>query len=416
MHDKSITITISDSEIIELLSIYDQNKRESVLLRALRVGLIALKDIETIGNVDYVEKEFQKFKGDLDKEFVLLKEDFANKLKETDDLIKDKLKSSFDPEIGIMPKVLDRYLGEGGTLADLFDEKNNLSAVSKIKNILSEYFDDEASTVVQLLDPNNPKSPLAAFKKEITDRLISIEKEIRAKESAKEAAKEEAEKGTQKGLEYEELVFSEIEKIASVFGDTCLPTGKESGQILDSKLGDIVVTINSSYTGGATLKIVFEAKDKSMYLSTLLDELESAKKNRNAGVAVAVVSGKDTLKDVRESIGIFRDYSNNRSICILDKEGPDQIALEVAYKLARTKLLLGLKVREMKSESIDIVSINTLIDEITKKLSEFTAIKSTLTKASGAIGNAQIQIDNMKDDLQSKLEELSEKAKPIVKK
>jgi len=39
-----------------------------------------------------------------------------------------------------------------------------------------------------------------------------------------------------------------------------------------------------------------------------------------------------------------------------------------------------------------------------------------LTKASGAIGNAQTQIDNMKSELTSMLEELSEKTKPIVKK
>ena len=65
-----ITITISDKEILDLLSNYDSSKRELMIIKALKVGLIALKDIETVGNVDYVEKEFQKFKGDLDKEFL----------------------------------------------------------------------------------------------------------------------------------------------------------------------------------------------------------------------------------------------------------------------------------------------------------------------------------------------------------
>lgn len=100
----------------------------------------------------------------------------------------------------------------------------------------------------------------------------------------------------------------------------------------------------------------------------------------------------------------------------MDKETPDTTALEVAYKLARTKLLLGLQAKAMKSEFIDVAAIGVLIDEIVKKLSEFSAIKTTLTKASSAIGNAQTQIDDMKADLASKLEELTEKAKPIVKK
>lgn len=416
MDSEQFELNISDKKILELLSAYAPNKREEITLKALRIGLIALKDIESVGNVDYVEKEFQKFKSDLEKEFGLLKEGFSKTLQETDDLIKEKLKNNFDPETGIMSRVMDRYLGEGGTLAELFNVENNTSAVSKIKTILSEYFDEDASTVVRLLDPNNPKSPLSSFKKDIMDRLFAIEKEITAKETTQAATKAEAEKGTQKGLVYQELVFMEIEKIAHVLGDTCLPTDNETGQILNSKLGDIVVVLNSTQTGGATLKVVFEAKDKEMYLSALLDELEEAKKNRGAGAAVGVVSGKNTLKNVGETIGIFRDYTNNRSISVLDKEIVDPISLEVAYKLARAKLLLGLKAKEMKSESIDVAAINTLIEEIKNNLSEFTTIKGTLTKATGAINNAQTQIDVMKADLISKLADLSEKAMPIAKK
>lgn len=412
MSEKTITLNITDGEILELLSGYTSEKRESVALKALKIGLIALKDIESAGNIDYVEKEFQKFKTDIDKEFISLKDGFAKTLQETDERIKERLKSNFDPEKGIMAQVMKQYLGEGGTLADLFNEQNNESAISKIKAIFSQYFDEDASTVVRLLDPNNPKSPLHLFRKDLIDRLIAIEKEITAKESAEVAAKTEAEKGTQKGLEYEDLVFAEVEKIASVLGDTSEPTGDKPGQLLNNKLGDVVVTLDSSQTGGATLKIVFEAKDREMYMHALLDELEEAKENRNAEVAVGVVSGKNTLKDVKESIGVFRDYSNKRTICVLDKENPDPMALEVAYKLARAKLVLGLQAKEMKAGSIDIAAVNTLIDEITTHLSEFSSIKSNLTKATGSINNVQTQIDDMKTGLSRKLEDLSERINP----
>ena len=92
------------------------------------------------------------------------------------------------------------------------------------------------------------------------------------------------------------------------------------------------------------------------------------------------------------------------------------MALEVAYKLARTKLILGLQAKEMRSESIDIAAINILINEIKNNLSEFTTIKGTLTKATGAISNAQTQIGTMKADLVSKLDDLSEKLIPVSKK
>lgn len=408
-------LATTDPEILALLANYEEGKREAAALKALKIGLIALKDMETAGNVDYVEKEFQKFRAELEKELIKLKKEFDEKLDAADKLIQGKLNASFDPEIGILPRVLKLYLGEGGTLTDLFDEHNNTSATAKIKTILSGYFDEDASVVVRLLDVNNPKSPLHSFKNDLIGRLVAIEKEIKAKESVKEAVRLEAEKGTQKGFAYEDIVFTELEKIASIFGDTCLPTGKETGLILDSKQGDFVVALNPANTGGATLKIVFESKDKSMYLKELLDELEGAKKNRGAGVAVAVISGKDTFKDVHEMIGVFRDYPNQRTICVLDKEVLDSTALEVAYKLARAKLLLNLQAKEMKSEAIDLVAISTLIDEITRKLGDFASIRSTLTKANSAIEGAKTQLDGMKNELQEKLQELAEKARPIRK-
>ena len=127
------SLVIKDKETLDLLSAYDEAKRQEMALKALRVGLVALKNIETVGNVDYVEKEFLK-----------LSETFNKKLEEADTLIKDKLAKNFDPKSGMMSQVLNRYLGEGGELADLFDEENNSSATAKIKKILGEYFDDEA--------------------------------------------------------------------------------------------------------------------------------------------------------------------------------------------------------------------------------------------------------------------------------
>ena len=107
MANQPITVSLTDSEILDLLSIYEPEKRETIILKALRIGLIALKDIESVGNVDYVEKEFQKFRGDLEKQFVLLNDSFNKTLLDTDTLIKEKLKSSFDSEVGILPRVLD---------------------------------------------------------------------------------------------------------------------------------------------------------------------------------------------------------------------------------------------------------------------------------------------------------------------
>lgn len=408
---EEFNIKVTDSETLKLLEFYESDKRDVVASKALRIGLIALKDMESAGNVDYVEKEFEKFKVGMNKQLEALQKDFVGKLSEADKLIEEKLNSHFNPDDGIMNKVLNRYLGEGGTLCDLFDENNKISAVSKIRKIMADYFDEDASKIVRMLDANNEQSPLYSFKKELTERLIAIQGEVKAAQTAKAAVKVEAQRGTQKGIEYQDFVFAELEKIAQILGDTCIPTGNQSGQVLNDKRGDFVIKMNVSQTGGAELKIVIEAKDKEMYLNGLLEELDGAMKNRNAGISIAVMNSKDIIKDVNSNIGIFRDYAN-KIICVLNKDEIDTSAVEVAYKLARAKLLLNLKVKEMKSDSVDVVAANNLIDEINKKLATFTYIKSTLTKANNAIGEANNQIDNLKSELNEKLDDLAVTLKP----
>lgn len=407
----SYNLQITDKDILELIFSYPEDKRETVILRALKIGLIALKDVQTIGNIDYVKNEFLKFKTDIEKEFLILKQEFADKLKETDEIIKKELENKFNPQTGILNQVLEKYLGEGGKLSDLFDEEKNTSAIGRIKQIFSDYFDTDASKVVRLLDPNNHESPLSSLKKDLTERLFNLEKEIKAIGAAKQAVKEEAEKGTQKGLEYEQLVYQEIEKIASILGDSCLPVGNEQGLIFNNKTGDIVVSLNPSQTGGANLKIVFECKDKEMSLQKFLEELDEAKKNRGALLSVGVISRKEILKGVNGAIGVFREYPNDKSICYFDKENLDATALEIAYKLARTRLLLGLKVKEMKSDSIDVEGVKILIEETVRKLNEFSSIKSTLSKATTAIDLAKSDLDKIKDELQEKLENILQKIK-----
>jgi hypothetical protein len=404
----------NDPEIISLINFYDTKKRDIVALKALKIGLIALKDMETAGNVDYVEKEFNKLKVGIDKSISKLDENLELKFEEAEKLISDKLTKNFDPETGIMSRILDNYLGDGGKLSDLFDENNSVSAVSKIKKIMSEYFDEDASKIVKLLDSNNEKSPFKSFKKDLVDRLVGIQAEIKAMEAAKIATKATAQKGTQKGIDYQEFVHSELEEIANVLGDTCMPTTEEQGQILNCKTGDTVIKLNPRETGGANVKIVFEAKDKVMSLKDILSELDTAMKNRDSRLSIAVLSGKDVIKDVSANIGSFRDYPPNKILCLFDKEEYDRCALEVAYKLARSKLIFGINSKEMKSDSIDLAEVNRVTDEIIRKLNDFTVIQSSLTKANGAISDAKTKTENMRLDLSERLNALSDLVTPLT--
>jgi len=401
MDNKTFRLIITDNDILKLLSGYKSDQREITATKALKIGLIALKNINNIENVDYVEKAFKQFKSEINTEFSSLQQQLSQTLKD-----------NLAPETGTMSRVMDIYLGTGGKLADLFDEQKSTSAVSKIKTILSEYFDTDASKVVKLLDSRNPTSPLGLFRKDIIDHLVQMEKDI----GIKEAVRIDAEKGTQKGFIFEELVFPEIEKIARIFSDTAIRKGLKVGLLPNCKKGDAVVTLNLSDTSDVTLSTVFEFKDKAISLNAFLKELEECKQNRGANVAVGVLSNENILTGNGEKPGVFREYSKDLMICVFDKVTLDAIALEVAYKLARAKLLLNLKTQSMTLESVDIKTLDLLTNNIKANLEKFAVIKGNLTKASATIGIAQSKIDDFKSILIESLNALSDKIRLITKK
>ena len=78
--------------------------------------------------------------------------------------------------------------------------------------------------------------------------------------------------------------------IARGSGDLVDRTGGEAGELLRSKKGDFVVTVDPARTGGAELRVVIEAKDRAMSVRAIREELREAKENRAAAVGLVVFS------------------------------------------------------------------------------------------------------------------------------
>lgn len=362
---------------------------------ALKVGVAALGSVGPAVNVDYVEKEFQR-----------LSTEMQRALDERVRHVEDMLAEVFAEEDGRLARALRTYIGEDGHLAELFDPDRRDSAISRLREILGEHFDGETSKLHRLLDLDNPSGPLVTWKDTIDGGFDRIRRQIEeyrteltAQAAADTARAEEREKGTQKGRDHEEAVYEALCEIASVFGDSAEPTGDEAATGGSRKVGDVVVTLNERDTRGAEVRLVVEAKDRSVGLKPILRELEEAKANRLAGAAIAVFARDEQMPS---GTAPFREQTGGRFLSLYDKEALDPLCLQVVYRLARYLVLA-----EVASEEgeVDVRGIRDDLEIARGQLEHVSTVKRQLTRMRNSVNGAAEEIEGQLETLRSGLVE-----------
>jgi hypothetical protein len=361
------SLELIDEDLATYLAEFSDEMRGDVTRRALKIGLLALKGSTAIEKADYVEKEFGKLSQKLDQRV----EKFVEEVEKHLDRV-------FGEDTGVMRNVLDKYLGAGGKLEDLFDPYRKDSAIARMSTIFDQHFKGRDSVLYVLLDHSNPESPLALLKKDLVDNYL---KEMRDRIIGKELAAIESEKGTAKGREFQDLVFEKINRICQPFGDIPSYVADCTGKLPKSKVGDIVVDINPSYTSGSPLKIVIEAKDEYGYnVDKIMNELEKARENRDAHIALMAFK-PDTCPSTCYP---FQQYGDDKMVCICDQDEPSDLSLNLAYRLCRIEALK--KLRGITPE-IDITRLHSLVTQCFEKLKAINSIKAKVTRWSNDVND-----------------------------
>ncbi len=373
---------------------------QALLEQVVRTGVIALRAAGTLVNIDHVEREFQR-----------LATEVLGKFEMQANTVVGALVKAFAQD-GDLVNALDRYLGTGGRLSDLFDPQRRDSALGRIQEILDQHFKGKGSVLHQLLNPTDPQSPLhqlqSELKKDIEKLRRVVEeyrKDVTAKLAAEQAAAEAFEKTPAKGIAYQELVFQALSQIAKAFGDTAEFTGETSG-IGGSKVGDMVVTINPRDAGGVTLRMAFEAKDKTVGLKPIERELDEARQNRNAGAAVAVYSRAEHMP---AGTAPFHECHENLYLCLLDKDAAEDTGpLQLAYRVSRYWLLKQLTQTSVRA--IDPAAVGQRIAEARKLLANFANLKRRVTQLKNATTEGtdalEQELGKLRDTLQEAFDEI----------
>ncbi len=397
--DQGAVRAIGDRLVIERLELTDERAARVVreraeagqppgvtITKAIEIGARVLDTEETAVNVDYVRAEFERHAGAL----------------------RERLSKAL--ETG------DQQLAE--RIAETFDGTRDGSVQKEIDAMLSEALEEQRTKIAQLFSAEDGANPLTDFKAAVVRGLKALDErqqnegeanrkriealqrqviELREREDADERVATEAERGTAKGFTFEERVHKAVERIASSRGDCASHTGTEGAEG-GGKKGDTLIELGAG-EGPSTGRIVFEAKDKKLSKHAAWNELNGGMTARAASFGVLVVAGEDRVPSGREQL---TEYEGNKLIVAVDREEPDSLVLEVAYRLAAARVLMA-RDREL---DVDAVAVRDITAEAITLLKQAQAIRSMLTGIKTSSDKARAGLDAMIASLQEKLDRI----------
>ena len=412
---------VEDRIVIEGLTITDQETARVVreraetgeeparsVRRAIEIGTRVLDREDTAIEVDYVRREFERLTR-------AANETIEERNREAVERIEDGLRRALGGEEGpgALGQALDAHTDElSEHIAATFGEDREGAVQAQIKRML-EQRDEEFLHRLTAEDERNPLGPMLTTLRSWTrerkedqdardeklerklDDLLNRASELAGLEQSREALDAAEEAGTRKGRSFEERVDRALERIASTRGDASSHTGGEGAEG-GGKKGDTLIELGAA-DGPSVGRVVFEAKDKNLSKNEAWKELKEAMAARAASFAVLVVAGQDRIPSGREPLV---EYEGNKLIVAVDREEPDGLALEVAYRLSAARVAMA---RE-QDMTVDAAEVRIAAEEAVSCLKQAQSIRSTLTGIKTSSDKARATLDEMVEAVRARLE------------
>lgn len=283
---------------------------------------------------------------------------------------------SLDNEDGALSRLVRQVEQSRRAIVAEFSPDNEESILFKIGQLL----ETTNESILGSLTLDDEDSPLSRLKRELVGAVAEMQKnnsvfqtEIREALAAITAKRSEAKRSTRHGDEFHDEAGTFIEHEARRLNDICELTGDVPGVISRCKKGDAVVTLGpESSAPGA--RMVFEAKnDKSYTLKKALDELATARENREAEFGVFVFA-RESAPDGLEPISRF----GPDIVVVWDAEDTlTDVNLTAAYSIARC--IAVEKTKGDTAKTGDRIAIEAAIKSINRSLESLNAIQTMAT-------------------------------------
>jgi len=408
--ERGVVRVLDDRLVIERMTVEDARAARVVreqagdgraprdtVSKAIEIGTRVLDSEGTAANVDYVKRELQDGLGELNKELgatlVTGNAELAERIAtafgaERSDSVQAQIKD-------IVNSASERQRLELVKLLSAEDQSNPLVAVqTRLGKALLESEERHRQEMQRLRESQESQS--RAQQREVSDLREHIARLLDQTEASERLAEAE-DAGTRKGFTFEDKVHLALERIARARGDCASHTGGELAEG-GGKKGDTLIELGAA-EGPAAGRILFEAKDKRLSMNQAWGELNEAMSVRAASFAVLVVAGEDRMPARTHAL---HEYEGNKMIVPLDREEPDGLALEVAYRLAAARVAMG-RDRELR---VDAAAVRDTAAEAVSMLKQAQSIRSTLTGIKTSSDKARSGLDGMVESIRSRLERI----------
>jgi hypothetical protein len=373
-----------------------------VVADALEIGARVLDREQAGANAEFV-------KGELDKATREVELVLAERTREVTEQLGRKVDEAFGAESGHVTKTIEKHFSDDSTAA----------VQNRVREVVAEALANVQQSLVQQFSSADEKNPLAEFKagvvravetsgqnqartlQEMTRQLTGLQQqlgELRVERDKLAEIEAERERGTAKGRTFEELVAEAVDRIAALQGDDSDAVGDVKGAT--GRTGDIVVGIDAC-NGPARGRIVFEAKTGKLPRPEAMRELDKALQQRDADFAVLVVPSEDK---VPAKLRQLREYNGDKLIVTFDPEAEGTVALELAYSLARARVLMS----KSDSEGIDASAVRYTVERALNAMETVRGIKNQLSGAKTQIDKSRDLIDTMADQVREYLKDIDE--------
>jgi hypothetical protein len=284
------------------------------------------------------------------------------------------------------------------------------SALSRLVHNVSQ----AQRTITNEFSLDSETSCLSRLKRELVELLADAEKknqqfqeEVKVSLAKMVATRHEAERSTRHGMQFQDAVCEFLMRESQHAGDIATPTAHATGLIKNCKVGDCVVELGpDSAAPGA--RIAVEAKEEAGYsLARALEEIEIARKNRNADWGLFVFS-KKTAPSALEA---FQRFGTDFVVVWDAEDTTSDVFLKAGVVSARALCIRN--ERHSAAQQCDFEAIEKAILEIEKRtcnLDEVRKSAETIQSSSSKILD-RVRID--RESLEKQVEILREKVKDL---
>ena len=162
--------------------------------------------------------------------------------------------------------------------------------------------------------------------------------------------------------------------------------------------GDVVVDLDGC-SGRPRGRIVFEAKNSKRSRNEALAELDEAMNQRAADYAVWVVPSEDKLP-ARSSA--LREINGDKLFVVFDPEEGSRLALEVAYSLARARVVMA----KGGADGLDASALRAEVERAMVAMEDVRRIKSQLASTANEIEDVRTIVDGMAERVRGHLAQI----------